>query len=198
MEHSSFDPKKAVTFDLPNGQVRLGQASSEGSDNDRSVIVPAGALAALVTAAGEVAAHDLGRALGRTLGARVRERLDGEAHVREASVERVAAELAAELAIVGLGTLSFERWGRALCVLVSGAPGEGRAMEMLLGTVVESMMSAATGRDVRTTPIARDRGVVRFLVGNVASIERVVGWMSEGVAWGDALTRLHAPREHAA
>lgn len=193
MEHSSFDPNKAVTFDLPAGQVRL----AAGTDNDAAVIVPAAALSAVATAAGETATRELGRAMGRMLGARVSNRLESPARVRDASLDRVVAELATELAIVGLGTLSLERWGRALVVTVSDSPVEGAAGDTLLAAVVEGMLGAASGREVRTLPLARDGRMLRVLVANVASIERVIGWMNDGVSWGDAITRLHAPRTEA-
>ncbi|MGZ3417285.1 MAG: hypothetical protein ACXVEF_24455 [Polyangiales bacterium] len=168
--------------------MRLGPPeASSGSDNTRGVIVPAAALSAVISAAGEVAARDLGHALGRQLGERLRQRLD----VREASPEQVTAELATELAIVGLGTLSFERWGRALVGVIAGAPFEGKTSDALLAAALESALSVATHREVRALPIARNEGRVRILLGNVASIERVVGWLAEGVSWGDAITRLH-------
>lgn len=187
MEHSSFDPKKAVTFDLPNGQVRLTQ----GSDNDRAVIVPAAALSAVAAAAGETASRELGRTLGRTLGARIRERTG---NVREAKLDDVLLELATELAIVGFGNLTAERWGRALVVVIDGAPLDNDA---LLAALVEGMLAAASGRELRTTPLAREGSRLRVLVGNVASIERVVAWIAEGTSWGDAITRLHTPRTEA-
>lgn len=188
MEHSSLDPKKAVTFDLESGQVRLGTSeASSGSDNGRSVIVPAAALSAVISAVGEVAARDLGRALGRQLGERLRGRLD----VRDASPERVTAELATELAIVGLGTLSFERWGRALTAIVTRSPFEGTAGDALLGAVLEGALAVATHRELRALPLSHDGQSVRILLGNVATIERVIGWLGEGLSWGDAITRLH-------
>jgi len=190
VEHSSFDPKKAVTFDLPAGQVRL----TAGSDNDRAVIVPAAALSAVANAAGETAARELGLATGRMLGARVAGRLEDPAAVREAALDRVVAELATELAIVGLGTLALERWGRALVVTVTDSPIEGAAGDALIAAVIEGMLASASGRDVRTLPLARTENLLRVLVANVASIERVVAMLRDGVSWGDAITRLHAPR----
>lgn len=187
VEHSSFDPKKAVTFDLPKGQVRL----TEPSDNERAVIVPAGALAAVIAAAGDTASRELGRSIGRTLGGRVAGRLG---NVRDAKLDDVLSELATELAIVGLGTLEIERWGRALVVSVDHAPIDH---DGFLGALVEGLLSAASGRDLRTAPLSREGSRLRVLVGNVASIERVVAWIGEGIAWGEALTRLHAPRGEA-
>jgi len=196
VEHSPFDPKKAVTFDLPNGQVRLASGADDShreTDNGRAVIVPAAALGVLAAAAGETASRELGRSIGRSLGARVHARLD----VRGGSLDAVVTELATELALVGLGTLSVERWGRALIVCVSDSPLGGATGDALLAAALEGMLSSASGRELRTTPLAREGAQLRVLVGNVASIERVIGWLAEGVSWGDAITRLHAPREEA-
>jgi hypothetical protein len=203
VKHSSFDAKKAITFDLPTGQVRLASGVSgevdSGADIGRSVIVPAEALATIAAVAGETATRELGRALGRSLGLRVRARVghadaDSDQRVRDASIEDVVHELSTELAISGFGTLGLERWGRALVLVVMGAPPS----DVLLAAIVEGMLATATGRDVRTTALARDGENLRVLVGNVASIERVIGWLSEGTSWGDAITRLHAPRAEAA
>lgn len=188
VEHSPFDPKNAVTFDLPNGQVRLASGHPE-ADNGRAVIVPAAALAALAAAAGDGPAHALGRAIGESLGARVKARLD----VSGGSLDAVLGELATELALVGLGTLSIERWGRALVLCVSDAPFATASGDALLAAALSAMVSAASGREVHTTPLARDGRDLRVLVGNGASVERVQGWLTAGVAWGEAITRLHAP-----
>ena len=180
VEHSSFDPKKAVGFDLANGQVCL-------SDNERAVIVPAGALSAVLAAAGETAARELGRAMGRTLGGRL-------GSVRDQPVENVVSLFARELAIVGLGTLSLERWGRALVITVSDAGVENDAF---IAALIEGMLASASGRDLRTHPLGREGSTVRVLVANVAAIERVVTWMADGTSFGDAIVRLHAPRAEA-
>jgi hypothetical protein len=186
LNHTPFDPKKAVTFDLPHGQVRLGDGSS---DTGRAVIVPADALATIVRAAGDSAAQELGRALGRTLGARVGQRMSGADQVRAAPLETVAAELAAEVAMVGFGELSFERWGKALVAVVRGAPDGYR---FLLAPLVEGLLSASTGRAVHSLTLTRDADPARILVARADSIDRVAGWLGEGVPWGDAITRLHA------
>ncbi|MBI2391828.1 MAG: hypothetical protein HYV09_19715 [Deltaproteobacteria bacterium] len=159
------------------------------------MIVPAAALGVLAAAAGETATRELGRTLGRSLGARVAERLSASGgHVRDASLEAVLEGLAGELAIVGLGALSMERWGRALLVCVSDAPVEGAIGDALLAAVIEGMLAAASGRELRTLPVAREGARLRVLVANVASIERVGEWLGQGLSWGDALVRLHAPR----
>jgi hypothetical protein len=184
---ASVAARPGVTFDLAHGQATLGVG-----DTGRVVVVPAQALVQLANAAGDVATIALGHALGKELGLRASARLSGSAAVRDAAVEPVVRELATELASVGLGTFGFEQWGRALVAIVDDAP-EGS--DVLLGAVVETMVATATGRElVRTHKLSRDGARLRLLVANVTSVERVVAWMGEGVAWGDAITRLHSPR----
>lgn len=178
VEHSSFDPKKAVGFDLAAGQVCL-------TDNERAVIVPAAALSAVIAAAGETSARELGLALGRSLGGRI-------GTIRDDKVEDVVSELSRQLSIAGLGTLTLERWGRAMVIAVTGSAIDN---DPFLAAVVEGMLGTASGRDLRTHPLSREGETVRVLVGNVASIERVVGWLAEGTSFGDAIVRLHAPRD---
>ncbi|GAC1352988.1 MAG: hypothetical protein NVS3B20_19100 [Polyangiales bacterium] len=220
MKHSPFDPRKAVTFDLSRGVVHFGvdgehraqdtaRGGSGASGKGRALIVPAIALVALAQAAGEAATRELGRSLGRELGARVAQRTEGSEQLRGSSIEVVAAALAAEMAVVGLGELSFEGWGKALLAVVYHAP-EGA--ELLVSAVIEGLLSAATGRELRTLPLSPSSrplaagdsraseppstgAPTRILIGNVATIERVIGWLGAGVSWGEAITRLHAPRE---
>ena len=188
--HAGRANLNVVTFDLAHGQVQLGEGS-HSNDSGRAVIVPADALAKLTQAAGEVATQELGRALGRTLGERVARRLSGTEKVRESAPDLVTTELATELAMVGLGELGFERWGKALLAVVHNAPA---GCDRLLTAVLEGALGAATSREVRAMVVARQGDEVRLFVGNVASIERVLAWLGEGIGWGDAITRLHGPR----
>ena len=108
-----FDPTRAVVFDLTQGQLR----DDEGTGR---VNVPVEALLRLCAAAGPEAQKDFARGLGSDAGRRVARRLgDNAANLgSEAWVEH----LGGELALLGLGNLAFERWGRALVVTVSAAP----------------------------------------------------------------------------
>ncbi len=187
MKHTPFDPKKAVTFDLPHGEVRTGDAASP-SDTARALIVPEGSLAALASAAGETATQELGRSIGRTLGSRVASRMSGAESVRGAGLEEVTAELAAEVAVHGFGELSFERWGKALVAVVHHPPP---ACGKMIAPLIEGLLSAATGRTLRTLTLTRETDPLRVLVARGESVDRVAGWLGEGVSWGDAITRLH-------
>lgn len=179
-----FDPSKAVTFDLAHGLVHLEGAPSR-------LLVPAEALGALARAAGPEAASAFGAAIGEAMGRRVAARL-GEGGAASASVDVVADHLGGELALAGLGSLGIERWGRALVLVVDQSPlGEGG--DRVLEAALASAVHAAAGRSVRVALLARDGVRARFLIGGEAAIEKTKRWIDEGVAWGDAIVRLHAP-----
>lgn len=177
---SAFDPKQAVTFDLPTGGIQQGAS--------RALLLPAAALAKLLEAAPGDAAHALGAEIGGALGARIRETVA----IDTLSLDRAAGALATELALAGLGALVIERWGRALVVRLDATPFAGPNADRLLAAVIETSIAAATGRAPRVLPIGRDGENLRMFVGRPDSVERVAGWLREGIGWGDALVRLHA------
>jgi hypothetical protein len=91
---------------------------------------------------------------------------------------------------MGLGSLGFERWGRALVVTVVGSPLRGEGDEMLAG-IIEGALQRAFGRSSSVLPIQRDDALVRLLVVSKSTAERVRGWLASGVSFGDALARLN-------
>ncbi len=177
--------RSAVTFDLSRGHVRLSQG-----DSGRAVVVPAPALVALAKAAGPAATTALGNAIGLELGGRLRTRLAGIDGIRARTVEVMATELATELAVVGLGTLSLERWGRALVLVVDDAPDES---DELLAAVLGTTLAEASGSPLGARKLAREGRTLRLLVAGAPALARLETCLAEGVSWGDALTRLHAP-----
>lgn len=186
MPHAPFDPSKAITFDLAHGQVRLDETPPRA-------LVPAEALAALANAAGREASEAFAKALGEPLGQRVARRLGGSADkAREASVDEVVDHLGGELALAGLGSLSLERWGRAVVLVVDQSPLLG-AGEGLLAAILSSALRGATGRDARCAPLMREGVRTRFLVASEKAAERAQGWLKDGASWGDVLARLHTP-----
>jgi hypothetical protein len=174
-----------IRFDLPNGSVRAG-------GDERVVLVPCSAIDEL----GKHAKSDSGvdpaaafcHAIGEVLGQRIAARLGSSDAVRSASLETFVNALAGELAVAGWGTVSLERWGRAMVLLVEHSPlNEHRCLAALF----EGALSAATGREARCASlgVAKDGGV-RILVGAQRAVVRVRDWLAHGVAWGDALARL--------
>jgi hypothetical protein len=210
MPEARFDPSKAVTFDLASGLVHIEGAPSR-------LLVPADALRALCEAAGGDATAAFGRALGVPMGRRVATRLGGSdasgkasgggsgsggggaggagsgsaETVRKTSIEGIVDHLGGELALAGLGSLSVERWGHALVLVVDHSPLES-AGDKLLEAAFAGALEEATGRAVRALLIARDDARARFLIAGSAAIEKARGWIEQGMTWGEALARLHS------
>lgn len=177
-----FDPTRAVVFDLSQGQLR----DDEGNGR---LNVPADALLRLCLAAGAEARRDFGRGLGNEVGRRIRRRLgDGAANIgAEAWVEH----LGGELALLGLGNLSFERWGKALVVAVAGAP---QGAEELIAALLEGALQRALGRDSAAVVLGQSEDFLRFALLNPEAADRARRWLAEGASWSGVLERLHGRR----
>jgi hypothetical protein len=186
MSHVRFDPSKAVTFDLSHGLVHVDVEVGAPSQ----LLVPAAAFGGLVAAAGVEAARAFGRALGDAMGLRVARRLATEGGLREASTDAVIEHLGGELSIAGLGSLSLERWGRALVLVVDQSPLAGPG-DALLEQVLESALATASASRVRAVFLERDAVRARFLIAGSEGVEKVRAWLRDGLSWGEALVRLH-------
>jgi hypothetical protein len=188
MPYAPFDPTRAVTFDLSSGQVHL-------QDSQTTVIVPASALAELCSAAGEQATARFGRAIGQAMGKRVASRLGGpeqsRTQIESSTVEGFVEHLGGEFALAGMGTLSLERWGRALVLVLD----RGSSPSALLCALLESALEAATGRAVRCLRIMQEDLRERFAVTNPEAATRAQAWLAEGASWGEVLVKLHAPHQ---
>jgi hypothetical protein len=177
MAGPSFDPTRAIRFDLPHGTVRAGR------EDERLLLIPAAALDDLVLAAPREAVDALGRALGSGIGRRAAARL-GDA--QGASMEEFVAQLAGEAALAGVGVLSVERWGRALVVVVEESPLSGS----LLAPTIASALEAASGRRVWYLLLSRDERAARLLVASERAVGRVRAWVASGMGWGEALAKV--------
>ncbi|HEX7671245.1 MAG TPA: hypothetical protein VF395_16740 [Polyangiaceae bacterium] len=177
-----FNPTHAVRFDLGSGRVTVG--GQEGSEP--RVLVPADALRHLCASAGADGLTDFGRSLGTDIGHRVAARVGAAS-----SVSTVVEHLGGDLALAGLGSLGAEVWGQALVFTVTGSP-LGNEGDALLAAVLEGALQRALARDAAVVPIDRTDGKARLVVVSRATAGRVRQWLSDGVSWGDALSRLSA------
>jgi hypothetical protein len=184
MSHVRFEPSKTVTFDLSHGLVHVEGAHA-------CLLVPADALAALSRSAGAEATQSFGRALGEAIGQRAAQRLAAGDGVRGASAEAVLEHLGGELSLSGFGSLSLERWGRALVLVVDHSP-LGAAGDTMLEAVLAAAVEAAMRQRVSALLLGRDAVRARFLLTGSAGVEKVRAWLADGISWGDALVRLHA------
>jgi hypothetical protein len=178
MDTSTFDPTRAVVFDLNRGQVSCGGISA--------VMVTAEALTQVCGHLEVSALRQFGAALGRHAGGRIKARLGKEVP----SLEVMADQLGGELSLGGLGSLVFERWGQALVVQIERSP-LGRSAHDFMSAYVEAAIAAAFGREVHAVVLERGAPAFRLLLCNKAAAARVKGWISSGGSWGDALVALH-------
>jgi hypothetical protein len=181
MAELGFDPSQSVKFDFARGSVEI--------DGGAHLLVPTSALLALCRSTGAEAQRDFGRSLGTELG----RRLGGRIRANEASVEKIVEHLGGDLALVGLGSLGLERWGRALVLTVSKSPLD-REGDALVAAVLEGALQRAMARDATVVPLAREDGQARLLVTSASAASKVRAWLGDGVPWGDVLARLHETR----
>jgi hypothetical protein len=178
MTASSFNPSHAVRFDLPGGSVRSGDSG------DRLLLISSAALMDLVQSAPSEAVEALGRSLGSAIGRRAASRIGDPTG---SSIDDFVTQLAGEVALAGLGVLSVERWGRALVVVLEDSPLLG----MLVVPFVTAALEGASKRDVSGVLLAYGPRAARVLVSSEGAVDRVRGWIASGVAWGDAIAKLH-------
>jgi hypothetical protein len=177
--HSTAVPtERHVTFDLATGQVRL-------RDDERLVLVPPSALDDLASSVGVEAASRFARAIGVAVGRRAAQKLGSIEGVLGASLEAFVSELALEMAVSGWGSLSIERWGRAMVVAVEHAPV---ADHRLIAALIEGAIEGAAGKAVHGVSLRGE--VARILVVGEKTAERVRDWIAEGMSGQDVIARL--------
>ena len=193
-EPAPIDPEEpTLTLDLDRGLVAV--------DERARLVVPVAPLLALAEASGAEAARAFGAALGASVAERARVRLGD---VSGASVERALGVLASEVALIGLGGLSIERWGKALvlvlepCALSDEHAGE--SARVLLEACFESALSAVFGAEARAVALsvlAEGAGRARVLVTSERARDRARVLLARGAAWHDVLVSLHTPGDAA-
>src|SRR5262249_51637920 len=97
--------------------------------------------------------------------------------------------------VAGFGSLSIERWGRALVLVVDRGPG-GIEGDKVLAPLLASAVTKATKVEARCVRLARDGDRARFLITGPKGAEKVRDWLMSGVSWEGAVVRLH-PRSQA-
>lgn len=179
MDTSSFDPTRAVVYDLSRGQVSLQGRSPV-------LVLAADALAEVCARLDAAALRQFGGALGKQAGTRIRERLDATA----ATLETMVDQLGGEVGLAGLGSLAIERWGQALVVRIEGCP-LGAASYELMSAHVEAALQVTVEREVTALVLERGQQAFRLLLCSKAGSAKVKSWLSAGTSWGDALAALH-------
>lgn len=193
---SSFDLSGIVRFDLDRGRVTLRDRTGANDETSSRTLVPADALASLCRHVSREAVLDFGRRIGTDVGRRVAERLERE--LNEATPETLLDHLGGEMALLGLGSLRLELWGRAMvftiessALLETGSSDPRDPAAELLGAVLEGAIARGLGRDARLLPLSRDARELKLLACNPSTRARVEGWLAEGCHYGEALARLN-------
>jgi hypothetical protein len=185
MEQPAFDPSASVQFDLGRGVVSLDGSHAR-------VLVPSDLLLELCRSAGPEARRGFALRLGSEAARRVATRLAGQ--LEQASILSVVEHLGGDLALLGLGSLSVERWGRALVLKVEASPF-GADGDELLAAVFEGALNNLFGREPTVLVLNRQAELVRLLVVNQTTAAAVRESLAAGVKWGDVLSRLHDAAE---
>ncbi len=175
---TEFDPSRALVFDLNQGTLRDDEGNAR-------VNLPAAALLRLCEQAGPEAQKDFAQSLGSDLGRRIFERLEkGGTH---ASLELWASHLGGHLALIGLGDLSIEQWGKALVLSVSDHP---KTASELVGQLLRAALQRALGRD--TALVSFESGTkTSYLVVAPQTENKVKTMVQGGAGLGQVIEQLH-------
>lgn len=173
-----FDPTRAIKFDLARGQMR----DDEGNPR---VNLPAHVVLRLCEQAGESAQKDFALGLGSDVGRRIVERL-GQT-LTDASVEAWAEHLGGQLALLGLGDLGIEQWGKALVFIVDGAPA---GTSSLVGQLLGAAVTRASGRSVQLIAFEQE-STISYLVVSAEAALRALDLMRSGAGLGQVVEQLH-------
>jgi len=173
-----FDPTRAVVFDLARGQLRDDEGAAR-------LNLPASLVLRLCDAAGAAGTRDFAASIGAEVGRRVAERLGDEAQT--ASLQAWAEHLGGHLALLGLGNLRLERWGRALVLRVGDVPAE---LGVLVGGVLEGALSRGLSRSSEFVAFTGN-GDTAYLVVSPATAERARSLRNSGQGLGHVIEDLH-------
>ena len=184
MTVEAFNPTNAFHFELARGQITTPGAGPR-------LLLPADTVSHLLGNLSEEARRDFGHSLGTELGRRAAERLG---NVQQASPNEVVDHLGGEWALMGLGSLGLELWGRALVFTVTGSPF-GAGGDEFIAAVAEGAVGRGMGRHAVVVPIHRDADRVRLLASSARAAERARALLAEGRGYGEVLEELNRSAE---
>ena len=173
-----FDPTRAIVFDLARGQLR----DSEGA---RRLNLPNDLVLRLYRESAPEVRRDFAQALGTDLGRRVSDSF-GSA-VRAESVEAWTEHLGGQLALIGLGNLRVERWGKGLVLRVEGSPVE---TAQLLKEVLSGALQRGLGGEIALVAF-EDVDSIAYLVLSPESARQAEELVQQGKSLSGVLESLH-------
>lgn len=179
---SRFDPSRSVVFDFDKG-------SFLDDEGEARLNLPLSLVLRLAESGGAAQLVDFGRSLGSEVGRKLQAKLG--AGLSSASLETWTEHLGGHFALIGLGQLSLERWGRALVFRVHHAP---KGSEALAAGALEGALQRGLGRTVSL--ISFDEGQsVAFLALSSQTADRMRPARDEGKSLGTVVSELHAGLE---
>ncbi len=173
-----FDPTRAIVFDLARGQLR----DAEGA---RRFNLPIELVMRLYRQAPDEVRQDFAQGLGSDLGRRVSESLGSEA--RSASVEVWTEHLGGQIALMGLGNLRVERWGKGLVLRLEGVASE--TFELVRNLLIGALQRAL-GHDVALVAFEEEQSVA-FLVLSEQSALKAEALVQQGETLARVVESLH-------
>jgi len=182
MAEPRFDPARTLSVDLPRGRLTL-----DGSD--ARLLVSLSAVDELLESCSADARRAFGLRAGTEIGRRLVERL-GEQLLVGAPVELIVEHLGGELALMGLGSLEVEQWGRALVFGIDQVIGSPR-IAGLLADILEGVLQRSLSRDASLVSLGTEDGRLRLLVVGRQVKPVVDEWLQQGTSYGEVLTRLN-------
>jgi hypothetical protein len=176
-----------LKFDLATGQVRTAAG-------EQLLVIPLSSLEEIASTGGANAASRVARGLGVAIGRRVVRGLGSTEGVRKASLEALVTSLAFEVAVAGWGSLTLERWGKALVLALDHAPVADLA---IVTALLEGALETLAGREVHGVALPTEGGAIRVLVASEKTAAKARAWSLEGVLVGEVIARLHAQSDGA-
>jgi hypothetical protein len=155
------------------------------------LLLPVDAITHLLAGLTEEARRDFGHSIGTELGRRA---AAGLGEVQHASPSAVVDHLGGEWALMGLGSLGMELWGKALVLTVTGSPF-GPNGDDFVASIAQGAVGRAMGRHAVVTPIHRDDDRVRLLASSVRAAERASGLLAQGRNYVDVLQEINRSAE---
>lgn len=138
--------------------------------------------------------REIGRSSGEAIAERARNRArTTDETLRGVDLGKVVDLVGGELALLGIGNLRIERWGKALLFVLDPCPLDARADQFLAG-LIEGAVYVAGGREVGAAVIDRGEELVRLLVGTKSTVALAETMRNDGMLFTEVVSRLQGER----
>jgi hypothetical protein len=177
----AFDPARSISFDLGRGEVRL-------TSGEQHILLSPSVVSTLLERS--PFAREIGRSSGEAIAERARNRArSADETLRGVHLAKVVDLVGGELALLGIGNLRIERWGKALLFVLDPCPLDARADSFLAG-LIEGAVYVAGGREVGAVVVDRGEDLVRLFVGTKATVTAAEAMRNEGALFTEVVSRL--------